>query len=165
MFEGSRGAPPRAIILFSNSAEARAQRRLIGCRTAGRMFTCPQKWLKSMGGPPFFQNKSQLFSIGACHGHTSQRLSILFSENVTPLSVWTNFVSDLDQQCPPVSVLVCYCHTSECLDQFCELEPGQHDTYIYRVLNHSNPIYRGPIHRSSIYRALYNRSPIYRGPI
>ena len=77
-----------------------------------------------MGGPPFFQNKSQLFSILACHGHTSQRLSILFSENVTPLSVWTNFVSDLDGK-----------RTSNASQthQFCELEPGQHDTYIYSL--------------------------------
>ena len=75
-----------------------------------------------MGGPRFFQNKSQLFSILAFHGHTSQRLNILFSENVTPLSVWTNFVSDLDGK-----------RTSNASQthQFCELEPGQHDTYIY----------------------------------
>ena len=83
-----------------------------------------------MGGPPFFQNKSQLFLILACHGHTSQRLSIPFSENVTPLSLWTNFVSDLDQQCPLVSVLACHCHTFQRLDQLCELQPGQHDTYM-----------------------------------
>jgi len=44
-----------------------------------------------MGGPPFFQNKSQLFSILACHGHTSQRLGLLFFENVTPLNVRAYF--------------------------------------------------------------------------
>ena len=88
-----------------------------------------------MGGPPFLKNKSQLFSILACHAHTSQRLSILFSENVTPLSVRTSFVSDLDQQCPQVSVWACQCHTSQRLEPFCELEPGQHDTYIYTYIS------------------------------
>ena len=44
-----------------------------------------------MGGPPFFQNKCQLFSILACHGHTSQRLGLLFFENVTPLNVRAYF--------------------------------------------------------------------------
>ena len=86
-----------------------------------------------MGGPPFFENKSQLFSILACHGHTSQRLSILFSDNVTPLSVWTSIFKDWDQQCSPVSVLACQCHTSQRLDPLCELEPGQHDTYIIMI--------------------------------
>ena len=78
-----------------------------------------------MGDLSSFTDKSELFSILACHGYTSQRLSILFSENVTPLSVWTNFVSDLDGK-----------RTSNASQthQFCELEPGQHIypyTYTY----------------------------------
>ena len=44
-----------------------------------------------MGGPPFFQHKSQLFSILAYHGHTSQRLGLLFFENVTPINVRAYF--------------------------------------------------------------------------
>ena len=54
-----------------------------------------------MGCPPFFQNKSQLFSILACHGHTSQRLGLLFSENVTPLNVWAYFFSKMSFSVTP----------------------------------------------------------------
>ena len=67
-------------------------------------FTWPQKYTKSMGGPQFFQNKYQLFSILACHGHTAQRLGQLFSENVTPLSVRAYFFPKMSFSVTPLRV-------------------------------------------------------------
>ena len=74
------------IYSLTQLAEARAQRRLI-VRRAPPIFTCPQKWAKSTWGNSFVQNKSQLFSILACHGFTSQRFGLPVFNNVTPLSV------------------------------------------------------------------------------
>ena len=54
-----------------------------------------------MGVPPFFQNKSQLFSILACHGHTSQHLNPLFFENVTPLNVRAYFFLEMSFSVTP----------------------------------------------------------------
>ena len=47
--------------------------------------------MRSMRCPSFSFKQFQLYSILACHGHTSQRLSILLLANVTPLNVWTYF--------------------------------------------------------------------------
>ena len=70
-----------------------------------------------------------LFDFGMSWSHLSA-FDHTFSGNVTALSVWTSIFSNLDQQCPLVSVLACHRHTFQRLEQFCESEPGQHDTYI-----------------------------------
>ena len=114
-------------------AEARAQRRLIGCRTAGLPGCRLLLGLKSDRNRwevlHFSKTRPNSFRFWHVMVTPLNVWAYFFSENVTPMNVWTSIFKDWDQQCPPVSVLACQCHTSQRLDQFCELEPGQHDTY------------------------------------
>ena len=60
--------------------------------------------MKSLRGPSLSKKKCQLSSILACHGHTSQRLGILFWTNVTPLNVRAYFFLKMSFSGTPLRV-------------------------------------------------------------
>ena len=142
------------------------------------IFTYLEKLAKSMGGPQSF--KSQLLSILACHGHTSQHLRILVSTSIKALSVVAYFFPTMSFSIPHRTTSQ---HTTAA---FCELEPRHachvytYELYLHRASIYRAPIYttavhrgpiysasvhRGPIYGASIYRGPVHRGPIYKGPL
>ena len=87
------------IYSLTKLAEARARRQLIVVRL--RRFWFARKSESNRREVLHFSpTTSQLFSILACHGHTSQPFGLLCSTNVTTIGVLTYFCSNMSFSIP-----------------------------------------------------------------